>query len=274
MENTSRFICPVCREYLTRNEKSYTCPKGHLYDISRKGYVNLLMSQQSSLSRHGDSKEMVASRTGFLSLGYYDRLCNIVADKVSEHSSEGVSVLDVGCGECFYTDAVYSRISEMNPDIYGIDISKEALIAGSRRNRNLNLAVASAFDIPVGDGSFDIIINLFAPHSESEFSRILKEHGILIRVFPAENHLFELKKAVYDNPYANETAETDLPGFSVLDDSTISYKINLKSNEEIMNLFSMTPYSYKTSSNDEDKLKRLDSITVTAEFKIVTYEKS
>ena len=38
----ANFICPVCSQQLTVKEKSYICKNRHTFDISSKGYVNLL----------------------------------------------------------------------------------------------------------------------------------------------------------------------------------------------------------------------------------------
>ena len=40
------FICPVCGKLLSKNEKMYFCSSGHNFDISKKGYVNLLCPRQ------------------------------------------------------------------------------------------------------------------------------------------------------------------------------------------------------------------------------------
>ena len=50
----SIFTCPVCGQRLEKEGAQMKCPSGHSYDISRRGYVNLLMSQASSKKRHGD----------------------------------------------------------------------------------------------------------------------------------------------------------------------------------------------------------------------------
>ena len=70
----SEFTCPVCGQRLEKHGSQMKCPLGHSYDISRRGYINLLMSQASSKKRHGDDSEMVSARTRFLSLGYYDKI--------------------------------------------------------------------------------------------------------------------------------------------------------------------------------------------------------
>ena len=41
----SILICPVCGENLSKTEKSYTCTNRHSFDISKSGYVNLLLSK-------------------------------------------------------------------------------------------------------------------------------------------------------------------------------------------------------------------------------------
>ena len=268
------FVCPKCRAELVDTGKSLVCPNRHTYDIARQGYVNLFMKQSSSDSRHGDSREMVAARSAFLDLGLYSPLCDAVAERVKVCAKQDMYVLDVGCGECYYTAKIKAAIEEYSPVVCGIDISKFALMAGAKRDRSINLAVASAFDIPIADGCADVILNLFAPHKESEFLRILKPGGTLIRVFPLERHLWELKSAVYDTPYENEIGSTEIDGFEQVDRTELKYAVRLETNADIKNLFSMTPYSYKTGSDDEKKLDVIDTLETRVEFAVITYKKT
>ena len=62
----SYFICPVCAEKhgaaapaLNREGAMLRCEKGHSFDISSKGYVNLLLSQHKNTKDPGDSKAAV-----------------------------------------------------------------------------------------------------------------------------------------------------------------------------------------------------------------------
>lgn len=267
------FICPVCRGELKRDAGSLFCEKRHCYDISRRGYVNLLMSQASSDARHGDGKDMVAARSAFLELGLYDKLCDAVIERVTAVGKRGMFILDVGCGECYYTSKVAAALEKHAPIVAGIDISKDALASGAKRSKNIELAVASAYDIPVADGRADVILNLFAPHSDSEFYRILQTGGTLVRVFPAARHLWELKAALYDTPYENEVGDFEIDGFDMTDKTELKYNIELCSNADVMNLFKMTPYSYKTGTEDEKKLDGIEKIATRVEFMIITYKK-
>lgn len=271
--NTTFFTCPVCGATLSRAGSSIVCENRHTYDISRRGYVNLLMSQASSLARHGDSKEMVASRSRFLDSGHYLTLRDTVVNKALSVAKSNMTVLDIGCGECYYTSAVADALSACSPHVLGIDISKEALMSGAKRNKNIDLAVASAFNVPFKAESADLVLNLFAPHSESEFLRIIKPGGYLIRVFPLQKHLWELKCTVYETPYENVISSIDIQGFTCIDMAEVKYEILLSSNEEIKDLFGMTPYSYKTGADDIAKLNSVDKLKTRVEFAVITYKK-
>ncbi|MCI7803844.1 MAG: methyltransferase, partial [Oscillospiraceae bacterium] len=48
-------------------------------------------------------------------------------------------------------------------------------------------------------------------------------------------------------------------------------KIKLESNEDISNLFTMTPYYYNTKPEDKQKLDNIDTLETTIEFKILIY---
>jgi len=113
----SMFICPVCKSRLFKLQNQFKCLKGHSFDISKEGYVNLLMSNAQG-KRHGDDKLMVKARKSFLDKGYY----SFLRDKINEIIGSGNTVLDSGCGEGYYTE-LFSE----NNDVLGIDISKEAL---------------------------------------------------------------------------------------------------------------------------------------------------
>ena len=88
-----------------------------------------------------------------------------------------------------------------------------------------------------------------------------------------ENHLFELKAAIYDNPYKNPPLELQKTGFTLCSTKEVKYKITLESNEDILSLFKMTPYYYKTSKSDQEKLNDINSLAVSLEFLITEYIK-
>lgn len=257
------FVCPVCGNKLTITGKNYVCSSGHTFDIAKQGYVNLLM-KNSSGGHHGDDKLMVSSRRKFLDKGYYKALAEAVVSFIGNNRF----ILDAGCGEGYYT----SLFSDNNY-VCGIDISKDAVKAAAGKCKNADFAVASVFDIPAKDNSFDTIINIFAPDSNAEYLRTLTRNGRLITVIPMERHLEELKKAVYDKIYLNPSVTTTREGFTLTRSEIIKYEIELKSNEDIKSLFMMTPYFYKTGKHDQEKLEDLDYLKTKIEFFLAEYKK-
>lgn len=268
--NMSCFICPVCKSELSLSGKTYTCPNRHSFDVSKDGYVNLLMSQKSSQKRHGDDKFMVRCRRDFLEKGFYEKLCEGICDAVKSAVAENGVIADIGCGEGYYTGAV-ARCGDYT--VCGIDISKNALKYASKLLKNSEFAVASAFSLPFFDKSADCVLSVFAPSCYEEFHRVLKDGGVLIKAVPLEEHLWELKCALYDKPYKNKAEIRNEELFKLRSVNEIKYEINLDSNEDIMNLFGMTPYYYKTGRAETEKLLKKTALTTTVHFGVEIYEK-
>ena len=102
---------------------------------------------------------------------------------------------------------------------------------------------------------------------------MLTNDGVLIRALPMENHLLGLKEAVYDTALLNPAPITDIDGYTLLEAVPVQYTITLYG-EDIWNLFTMTPYYYKTGKADQDKLKALTELTTQVEIMVLTYKKS
>lgn len=261
----SDFICPVCGGSLSVQNRSYVCSRNHCFDISAKGYVNLLMSGQSKNKRHGDDALMLRAREKFLAGGLYSPMRDAVASVIPENSR----VLDIGCGEGYYTDYICRA---GNCAVTGIDISKEALILAHKRNPSLSLAVASVSSLPVADESADVLVNIFAPEKTDEFLRVLKKDGLFIKVVPLEKHLYELKAAIYEKPYENKVVRAAPDGFRMDEFRELKYAMSV-GGEDLRNLFMMTPYYYKTGTADQQKLLGIEQMEITAEFGIAVMRK-
>ena len=265
------FICPVCRKNLNDIGNLYKCDNGHCFDKSRFGYVNLLQSQKSSAKRHGDDRLMVRARRDFLNAGYYGFLLDAVNEACEKYIKKGSVILDAGCGECYYSSGIKEKSGF---DFIGVDISKDALEFASKRKSNIRTAVASLFDLPFADESFDGLLNIFSPEADNEFRRVLKKGGIMIRVIPLEKHLYDLKAVIYDKPYENEVPDSAVEGFEMIKSVQRKAKMQLKNNEDIQNLFKMTPYYYKTGKEDQQKINSLESFETQAEFEIRIYKRT
>lgn len=274
----SGFICPVCGERLRRDGNSYKCGKNHCFDISSKGYVNLLLSNQMNAKLPGDNKMMVNARSDFLGKGYYSHLAEAVSDKAVS-LFDGGRILDAGCGEGYYTEKIYEKIKARLDEfsLLGIDISKFACARAARRfkgDERCEVGAASVFHIPVESGSVDMLVTMFAPFCREEYFRVLREDGLLLMAIPGEDHLLSLKKAVYDEPYKNQTADYDILGFDFVESVQITREIFIDNNEDIRKLFAMTPYYYKTSAEGHERVNALGELETQADFELLIYRKT
>lgn len=269
------FVCPVCRALLLEEEKRFLCPSGHMFDRAASGYVNLAMNQASSAKRHGDDKRMIRARTEFLSGGAYRSLSDTLMELSAPLLADGEAFLDAGCGEGHYTALLAQRLRAEGKrcTLMGIDVSKEALTAAAKRKEGLLLAVASVFHLPVADNSISLLWNVFAPIAGEEYARVLRPGGYLLRVFPLEEHLMGLKEQIYETVYPNRPQEPEIKGLEKLTTHYLRESLTLRSPEDIAALFAMTPYYYKTSAQDQEKLAQVQSLTTPIAFGISVYKK-
>ena len=158
-------LCPICRERLTKTDRTYTCSNRHSFDIARQGHVNLLPVQAKRSLNPGDTKEQVLSRREFLDGGFYAPIADALCAMAKRHNCTG-PILDVGCGEGYYS----AKLAEvLNADLTGLDISKEAVRFAAGRYKNARWLCASAAHLPVESGSAGLITSLFALTVPEEF---------------------------------------------------------------------------------------------------------
>lgn len=264
------FICPVCGENLSESESRYFCANNHSFDKAKSGYVNLLPNNLPS-GNHGDNKLMISARHSFLEKGYYLPLRDKLCEAIGEIAFENSVVLDAGCGEGWYTKGIFDFLK--NACVLALDISKDAVKIAAKRDKNIKCAVASVFHLPVADESVDVCVSVFSPLCESEFERVLKKGGFFVYVIPRENHLWSLKKALYDEPYKNSVKPYEMEKFSFVKKVSVDGVLKPSSKEDVENLFKMTPYYYKTSQKDAQKLYESEIGEIEYSFEILIFRK-
>ena len=272
--------CPVCQNKLIKENNTYRCEKNHSYDISSKGYTNMLLANQRHSINPGDSKEMILSRVRFLELDYYSILRKTILETINKYSSwEEFSFCDLACGEGYYTNFIHKKLNEQyKVNSVGIDISKYAIIEACKKQRaekleNIEYCIGNLMNLPFMDESFDFMLNCFALLDEKEFNRVLKENGYFIRVLPDADHLLGIKQVLYKNVILNVMKEKNINGFELVDEIHIKDDITLKTSQEIYDLFTMTPYYYKTSKESIEKLLSLNSLNTRISFVLLVYKK-
>ena len=264
------FICPVCQQELVKEGHEDKCPNGHRYDIAKEGYVNLLLANQKK-AFSGDPKDSLLGRERFLSQGYYQNLSDKLNETVNELNSK--VILDAGVGTGYYLSNLINYLDNQDNTYYGIDVGKEEVKMAAKKVKKANLAVANIFHLPFADHSLDLIMSIFSPYAPEEFKRTLVSGGKVLAVQPGKDHLYELKKAVYENPYYNPDKGYNLEGFKTLKTFHLENTIYLPNQQTIQDLWTMTPYAHKTSKEDTKKLLSLNELMVTTDFYISLYQK-
>lgn len=272
-----QWLCPVCGEELLWEPKGLTCCAHHHFDRAAVGYVNLQISGHKHAKNPGDSKEMIQARHRFLSSGFYHTFCESGCEMAKRYSTgkASVQILDVGCGEGYYTENIKNALQEAGiaVEIAGIDLSKEALRYAAKRMPDGEFAVASCYHLPLQANCADLVINYFSPLCISEFYRVLKPGGIFLYAVPDARHLWHMKKILYETPYENPTEAKQYPGFALLDVCRVTDRIRLHTQNDIEDLFTMTPYCYRSPQEGVKRLLTLDSLETEVAFRIYAYRK-
>jgi 23S rRNA (guanine745-N1)-methyltransferase len=264
------FHCPVCQVPLVREDRRWVCANQHAFDAAREGYVNLLLANQKRSREPGDNAAMVKNRRAFLNAGYYDplrdKLIEIFAAFVEIEDNRDLSVLDVGCGEGFYTSGLQQHFDPQPLRFYGIDISKFAIRAASRRYQAILFAVAGSRQLPILDRRVDFLLSIFAPRAFDEFSRVLVTGGKLVMVTPGPAHLWGLRQLLYDDPRSH-AADGPMPvEFALQYETTLGYEIAFSSHEAIGQLLAMTPYIWRAPEHKQQAILQQTSLQTPVEF--------
>jgi 23S rRNA (guanine745-N1)-methyltransferase len=182
--------------------------------MAKEGYVNLLPVQHKRSRDPGDSAEMMQARRAFLDAGHYQPLRETVAQRLNDILPDATAMLDIGCGEGYYT----ARFAEVARE-KGADIRSGRVESGhSRGGKTLSavtFCVASSHRLPFDDASMDAVMRIYAPCKAEELARVVKPGGWVITVTPGPRHLMELKGLIYDEVRLHAPHSEQLAGFTL-----------------------------------------------------------
>lgn len=259
-------VCPLCGKELFLEGKSYKCSNNHCFDMARQGYVNLLPVQNKHSLHPGDTKEMLEARRRFLESGKYLPLCNALKETAKKYCcAEEPVIVDVGCGEGYYTRALADSFE--NSKTLGIDIAKDGVRMACSRGKDITWAVATASHLPVAGGSADIVTAVFSLFMDGEYSRILKKGGIAIEINAATEHLMEMKEIIYDDVFPqNKRPSSHGEGlFKRLSSEKYSFRFHVDGSE-LKDLLYMTPHLNRIKEENKNKLLAMEGLDLTAAF--------
>lgn len=290
IENKKMFRCPLCKGKLSvrtggseGGNSSFLCKKKHCFDLAAKGYVNLITGQGSHPNKY--DRNLFECRNRIFGDGFYEpvleELLRTMEDygptqkrapegEASDQEEMAMTVLDVGCGEGFYASWLDKRCSRAN--VFGLDIVKEAIQIACRQQSDVKWIVGNLADIPLFNGTFDVLLNVLTPANYKEFCRLLKKEGVLIKVVPGRDYLLQVRQCVSDQlinkSYTNDlTVDYFMENMELLEKRSVHYTMPVT--EEQAKLFlQMTPMTFHidTAELPPEKLRQIQEMTIHLEF--------
>jgi 23S rRNA (guanine745-N1)-methyltransferase len=238
------YKCPNCGMALERVENAWRCGNNHSFDIAKEGYVNLILANKKKSLNSGDGKEMIVARNQFLMRGYFDFLIEFILKLDIFQKNEFKKFLDIGCGSAYYLNKIASEIHPK--EVYGSDVSKDAIKFSANKFKNYNFSVSNSFDFDFCNNYFDLILSIFSPFKNEEIERILADDGCFILVRPNKDHLKELYQQAGIPQKDKENLEFD--NLVLQETHRVSKTVNI-SEEDLNLLISMTPLTWKINQN-------------------------
>lgn len=276
---TPELRCPVCSATLYPDHpdhpRSLRCAEGHTFDRAKQGYWNLLLTQRKRSRAPGDNEQMVQARQRFLEQGYYQPIATAITETLQPllQSLEHSQLLDLGCGEGYYTRQIAEHLP--NTTCIGLDISKAAIREASKQDKNLTWLVATGADIPLPEASSDAATLIFARLLPEPTARILKPGGYFLVVWPGPDHLRELREQIY-----TEVRDSDLNPdaqlheyFEVISTQTLRFRFGISDTQSLSDLLMMTPHGQRLSQSRREQLLTLDRLEIQGDIRLSLYRK-
>lgn len=272
--------CPVCHGVMDlKSGKSLFCPQGHTFDISKFGYINLLLRAVKTKY----DRTLFRARKQLISAGKLEPLIKAITVGMINHlpdhflynkASEPNMLLDAGCGEGSLLIQLQQQLVSLTRHEWcgvGLDISKEGILLAAKEDADNLWCVADLARMPFRSSSFPCVLNILSPSNYEEFHRLLTDDGIIIKVIPGSGYLQELRSRFYEHTaqqaYDNiRTIEHFSYHYHMIHEEKVSYTLQLNT-EEMAHLVHMTPLTWGIA---EHKLKEaLKEQSITFEYHIL-----
>ena len=255
--------CPKCGAAFALTEQSLICESGHCYDLSRRGYVNLAPDHRQTGDKYDEA--LFESRGRVFAGGFYapvrDALCALLDGR-----SESFTLVDAGCGEGYYLNTLLSA----HPDWQGagVDISREAIERATDWPCEALWCVADLGSLPFLDDSFTAVLDVLTPANYDEFRRVLSPDGMLVKVYPGQDYLREIRAARGMSAYEEGQVDAYLREKAQLVKSVRVHETLPVSPELWGDFVRMTPLNHDLSAAEKDALAQRADAHVTVDLHV------
>jgi len=281
----SPFACPLDGLPLVPVNKSLRCANNHTFDVSRYGYVNLLPVQLKPSRDPGDSKAMVAARRRVLDAGVFQPLAiainEIATGVLTPSTTENITLLDAGCGEGYYTASLHEALCDEQEQlaikVAGVDISRWAVTAATKRYPHLSWAVGNNKQLPLATGAAQLITCIFGFPTWQPWS-ILQHAGQSVMVVDAGlEHLLELRELIYPEVKLHKPDRTEASttaGYLQTTTRQVRFQQLIERRDQLDDLLLMTPHGAKATTDRRASIDQLVNRMLTIDTTITVYQKS
>lgn len=256
------FVCPKCGHRLIVSEGSLRCENGHCFDISAKGYVNLVPGQNQKIANY--PKSLFESRRAVFAAGCYapvlDALREILRDAAK--GKEQFRVLDAGCGEGYYARTL---AEEPGIEVFGMDISRDGIITACCESSKVHWMVADLTHMPLADGTMECVLNVLTSANYSEFARVLSPSGLVVKVIPETGYLCEIRALLQETlskeEYSNQAVfKLFCANLKEVEEKRVRYEAPV-SRELLDHFLHMSPLTFRKDVKSLD-LSKITGVTV------------
>jgi len=273
-----QLVCPVCHKPLSLipQARQLVCETGHSFDRAKQGYWNLLLVQSKRSKDPGDNPDMVKARTRFLEAGHYRPVLGHISAAVNQYLPQDAQIVDLGCGEGFYTAGLRQLRSEKgyNDAILGLDISKHAVRVAAKRNTDITWTVGSSARIPLADNSLDLALIVFSRVLSEPLERVLKPGGFVMIAYPTALHLMQLRELIYDQvrekPFDPEKHLSS--NFKLKQIIGAPFDINLEGAQAITDLLAMTPHGQRVNDEKRQGILKQERLTTRVDIRLAVFQ--
>jgi 23S rRNA (guanine745-N1)-methyltransferase len=273
------FQCPLCKDPMWMHDASLVCANKHTFDLSRRGYLNLLLRPPHT--RYDTA--MLASRRELCRIGFFTPMLEAVSQCMLQEivTTRQSTVLDAGCGEGSHLTQIIDDLQKASPhgiQGVGVDISKDGIRIAVRDSWHIIWCVADLSRLPFQNRQFDSIVNILSPANYGEFERVLTNEGILIKVVPGNRHLAELRTMFFDaKSHAPDSHERVIRYFSrhftTIATHHLTYSVTVP-REFMKHVIDMTPLSWNVTAEKRQQMLNVGSAAMTVDVHILVGKKS
>lgn len=268
-EHEGALQCTICHSEMTvMDSKSLVCEKGHSFDLAKQGYVNMLQKQVSTMYDHTlfDARKRIIHDYKF-----YDKVHQKISKIIDEALQEGGLVFDAGSGEGTHLNAIFNHLDKDSIHGIGLDISKDGIVMAAKNYSDLNWLVGDLTQTPFKEHSQDIILSFLSPANYSEFKRIMKPNGLLIKIIPGSHYLKEIREHLSDEDKEYENTDTVnlmKNKVDVISEERVTYEREV--DEEVLrDILTMTPLTWHISESQIESILKNHHEIITVDLHII-----